>query len=426
MIASSIRMRTFFPAYCVIVTVLAGCTAVESVPPVIRRDSAGIGIVENAVPEWDSANGWRVEPEPFLDIGSRSDDPSQQLYLVGDVIGIGQDLAVLNGGTSQVLRFDLDGVLEARIGRSGMGPQEFTRLTAVYRCARDTLIANDYSRIMTLDAEGRFVRAEPVRPAEGESVVRVRGVSSDCSHFLVSPAVDSNPELGETGRRTVRFSWGSLDGTEREEIGTFPTRAVATRIVEDIPQPVSLPWGADGAWAVGRDRFYYGSTDVPEVSVYDRRTGLSAIVRWSAQSHPITSDDRRLYAARRDWLLEAFPPAAPVIAPLDEYDGVPDMMPVFRSMLVDDAGNLWLRAYPRFVAGRPDLFDRDVPMRYTPPASEEPESWTILDPDGRWLGQVPTPANLVVRSIWRDMVIGVWKDDLDVEHVRAYRLHRSR
>lgn len=381
--------------------------------------------MENLEPEWTSGRRWLVDPEPILDIGSSLQDPEQQLYLVGDVVGSGDDLLIVNGGTSQILRYDLAGNLKLRIGRRGSGPGEFSRLSGLYRCGGDTLVANDFSRMVTLSPAGGFLRTEPVRRAPGEGSIRVRGATADCSTFVLSPGVDVSPELGQVGRRSTRFTWGSLDGTERKDIGAFPTREVVTRIVEEMAQPVPLPWGADGAWAIGQGQFHIGSTDRAEIRVFAPSEGLVAIVRWAAKAQPITEQDRQLYQARREWLLEAFPPAAPVAAPLDEYPKIPDKMPLFRSLLLDDAKNLWIRQYPRFVAGRPDLFDRDVPMRYTPPSGLEAERWTVLDSGGRWLGEVETPLDLVVRSVYRNMVIGVWKDSLDVEHVRAYRLRKD-
>jgi hypothetical protein len=81
-----------------------------------------------------------------------------------------------------------------------------------------------------------------------------------------------------------------------------------------------------------------------------------------------------------------------------------------------------VRRYPDFIAGRPDLYDRDVPLRYSPPPGDVPEVYSVIDAAGRWLGEVDVPADFVVRGVYRNRVLGVWKDELDVEHVRVYRL----
>jgi hypothetical protein len=185
-----------------------------------------------------------------------------------------------------------------------------------------------------------------------------------------------------------------------------------------------LPWGADGVAAVANDRYYYGTSDVAEVRVYDRSGALTRIIRWPIEPQPISARIRSIYSAKRDWLLERFPQGAALMPRLEELQALPQRMPFFRAFLVDDESRLWVRKYPEFIAGRPDLFDRDVPLRYTPPPGDVPETYWVFDARGRWLGQVETPAELAVRSVEQDRVTGVWRDELDVEHVRVYRLNR--
>jgi hypothetical protein len=38
------------------------------------------------------------------------------------------------------------------------------------------------------------------------------------------------------------------------------------------------------------------------------------------------------------------------------------------------------------------------------------------------LGDVTTPADFRITQIGDDFMLGVWRDDLDVEHVRMYEL----
>ena len=44
----------------------------------------------------------------------------------------------------------------------------------------------------------------------------------------------------------------------------------------------------------------------------------------------------------------------------------------------------------------------------------------LKDPSGRWLGQVEMPLGLDVRAIQHRSVIGVQRDDLDVESIRFF------
>lgn len=49
----------------------------------------------------------------------------------------------------------------------------------------------------------------------------------------------------------------------------------------------------------------------------------------------------------------------------------------------------------------------------------------MFDPAGILLGTVKIPADIDVYSIQNDHVLGLWKDDLDVQHVRLYRLNKG-
>jgi hypothetical protein len=75
-------------------------------------------------------------------------------------------------------------------------------------------------------------------------------------------------------------------------------------------------------------------------------------------------------------------------------------------MYAADLGNIWLQEY-RIGSG-------------------EPYRWSVFDPNGQWLGIVQTPAQLTVNEIGKDYIIGVWRDDLDVQHVRIYSLVKPR
>jgi hypothetical protein len=56
---------------------------------------------------------------------------------------------------------------------------------------------------------------------------------------------------------------------------------------------------------------------------------------------------------------------------------------------------------------------------------DEPRKWEVFDPAGAWLGTLSTPARFSVLEIGRDYVLGVRRDDLDVEHVQVLRLRRG-
>jgi len=51
-----------------------------------------------------------------------------------------------------------------------------------------------------------------------------------------------------------------------------------------------------------------------------------------------------------------------------------------------------------------------------------PPVWDVLGADGAWLGSLETPPGLEVFSIAGDLLAGVTRDSLDVEHVDIHRI----
>jgi hypothetical protein len=176
------------------------------------------------------------------------------------------------------------------------------------------------------------------------------------------------------------------------------------------------PWSLFSVWAAAGRNVYLGLAEQPEIRLLGPNGRLLRIIRWQEEPAPITAADRRLYDERREEFLRDYPDYSPqVYAPLDEAP-LPDRKPFYSGLMVDDQANLWVQRYPSEIAGgRIDVW----------PKYEYPEEWMVLDAEGRWLGVVTTPAGHQVKGVERDQVITVWKDHLDVERVRFYRLNKS-
>jgi hypothetical protein len=84
---------------------------------------------------------------------------------------------------------------------------------------------------------------------------------------------------------------------------------------------------------------------------------------------------------------------------------LPERKPAYGRLIVDADDNLWVAEYERH---------RDAMNR-----------WNVFDPDGRWLGAVSTPAGLMIHEIGSDYLLGVRRDEFDVEYVQLYELRRG-
>ena len=79
-------------------------------------------------------------------------------------------------------------------------------------------------------------------------------------------------------------------------------------------------------------------------------------------------------------------------------------VPVASTLLIDTEGNMWIE-------------------RYRLPWEEDPV-WDVIDASGHWLGTVNTPRRFNLFDIGPDYVLGRHRDDLGVERIRLYTLHR--
>ncbi|MXY31934.1 MAG: hypothetical protein F4043_13480 [Gammaproteobacteria bacterium] len=85
----------------------------------------------------------------------------------------------------------------------------------------------------------------------------------------------------------------------------------------------------------------------------------------------------------------------------------PTTRPAYAEMRVDPSGAIWLELY----RGRSE--------------QDEPQQWLILAADGTWLGTIGMPDRFSVTDITMDAVLGVWRDEMDVEHPQVLRLRRG-
>jgi hypothetical protein len=93
-----------------------------------------------------------------------------------------------------------------------------------------------------------------------------------------------------------------------------------------------------------------------------------------------------------------------MLGPLLEALVFPETRAAFSDLRLDGAGSIWLRT-----------------GRHFPPFAPSNE-WTVLSDEGVLLGTLSLPERFEVLEFGGDYVLGVWKDEMDVEFVRLYSL----
>jgi len=396
--------RLVITAATAVTAVTGACRGAEAGPAAVERDSAGVRIVENPAALAERPL-WTVAAEPALEIGLLEGAEPYQLSQVQSARRLSDGrIVIANGGTHDLRFFDAAGTHLTSAGREGEGPGEFKGLGLVIVLPGDTLAAYDWNlrRVSFFDPGGGFVRSVGFDYPAGFPTPLGRfgdGAWLCTRAFTFSPGNDGS----EIVRDTVPFLVFDPSGTLRDSIGRFPGTEFYVRSSGHNAFASSLPFGRTTEAAVIGDRFYAGHTARYEIARYTPAGGTELILRLDRAPVAVTADDLARYKAER--LADADATFRQQTARNLEDMPYPATFPAFADLMVDPDGNLWALDFSR--------------------PGDERRRWVVFAADGRARGAVETPPGLRVLDIGRDYVLGVWQDDLDVEHVRRYELRRT-
>lgn len=393
-----------------VVVVLAACGSEPAEAPFTVRDSAGIAIVENRGPSWGEGEGWTVEPEPLLAVGTLDGPDETQFFQLSDV-GIRGDgtVLVLDQGDARVRAFSPDGTFLWGQGRQGEGPGEYGRPSTLLLLPGDSLLVYDGGnrRVTILTPEGELARTYRPEPPEG--------ASQNAPMALVEPGLllstagvtfSTGEETGTDGRverRPPRLLVSDLEGTAVRELGEYPGSEFWMVASDRFVSITNFPFGKGGEVDGAAGVVVSGATETAVWEFQDVQGTLVRSVRLAVTAPPVTPADwDRAVEARIPE--DAGPDVRSGILATFEAIPVPESQPVFSDLLLDDRGHLWVE-------------------RYSPPwAEDDPRSWWVFDPEGRLLGEVEIPAGLQVDRIRGDRVLGRWRDELEIQQVRVHRI----
>ena len=344
-------------------------------------------------PAWSETDRWTLSDEPEIEIGVEAGDQEYMLSGVRAAVQLADGRIVLASADSFQLRFyDASGRHLQSVGRQGQGPGEFEYLWKVVRCVEDEIWAQVLPYALDrFDLDGGYLGSiRPTLPTGGPPY----GV----------PACNRAGQLmvyGWEGRRDrdffrmrtsaalfsreleVEADFGEVPGSERWKSGPHP-------------------YGKQTALALSDDRAYIGTADEHEILEYTLGGTLVRRIRWQG-------DDLRLDSAEidrfKDWAPAAEGEERGVRGDDIKILEFPERMPAYTDILLDPAGNLWVRGF-------------------APPGVRR-ETWTVLSPDGVWLGSMSVNERFTVTEVGADYVLGVYRDELDTEFVRRYRLNRG-
>ncbi|MDE0358147.1 MAG: hypothetical protein OXN92_10530 [Gammaproteobacteria bacterium] len=395
--------------YCLTLLVLCGiaaCDAPDSAPPlIVQRDSAGIQIIEAMRPLWGDSTLWSLDPEPILDLAVSGSGPAHEFFRVR---GLKQrpdgSLVLANRASQEIRRYSPDGEFLGALGRPGGGPGEFSNLQRIELVA-DTVFALDYDgRAAVVGPDMELVRTFTL-PHNVDDIHSLGDGTMLGESTVLTGLEEVANQLIRPPTALVRFD---LDGAWIDSLGVRPGRESYMFSYEDNAGTGSALFAKEAQMAAQGSRVFYGSSDLMQVEELSLAGDIARILR--IPDYPLGLTDGQVAAERASRLDVDLPPGMtlpPWLRRTVEALPAPVTRPAYANMLVDPSGAVWLELY----RGGSE--------------QDRPQEWLILDADGTWLGTVEVPDRFGVTDITMDAVLGVWRDELNVEHPQVLRLRRD-
>ena len=369
-------------------------------------DSAGVEIITSTKPAWPGDGGWTLAASPSLVIGDTAGSPNEEFTHIRRVFTLpgGLIAAVNQSRPPQIRIFDAAGQWVRSVGDAGGGPGEFRFIWDAWLAPPDTLVTFDagLSRITVFGPDGDVRDMITFEQAGSAGLSAIPWDRFADGTFIMRRNRFVPEGTSGSGRSRAPVLRVNAHGQVVDTLGTFPDMDYIT-----MPSgaPNMLRYGGISVQTVIGDRYYRGMGDDFTIDEYDATGRHLRSLRRNFEPRPVTDDllDRiraleldtvaegRREFLERDWA------ERPHAATFRAYDA---------NWIADAAGNLW------------------VPAFVTP--FEDTTEWTVFDTDGRWLGTVAMPSAFRPEEIGTDYVLGVWKDEFDVETIRRYSLNGKR
>lgn len=364
-----------------------------------RRDSAGVVIVTSPPGTAERPSRWTVDTVPDLQLGVASGDPR---YEFSRITGVGAlpngEIIVVDGASAQLRFFDARGTFVRRAGGRGNGPGEFLQPRLVPAQRFDSILIADSrrGRLTTLRLDGSLVSTAPLTdrsPVIGQVAPGLIAVTSTISVFAT--------ESAEVRRSPYSVRILSIGGATRvDTLVTYTIVQIAARGPSGVNLAAGPPFAVFPRAAAGQGAVFTTDGMDPAIRRYDPSGRLTVIFHVGRTLPPVTREEvsDSLDAVLRGWT------DGPTIRRIAGEIPIARTRPAWDDLVIDAEGNVWA-AHARS--------DR-----------RQPRHWTVVSPDGVVFGTVSTPADVIIRYIGRDFVLGLWRDADAVEYVRRYRLQR--
>jgi hypothetical protein len=380
----TIPSRSLLP----LVLVASACRGAAP-PQATVVDSAGIWIVTNDLRDTGGLPEWSLEDRPFLVVGQKADDPHHELHRVGQAKRLPDGGVLITNAREEMRIYSPEGEHRITIGRRGRGPGEFEALWDAFPLAGDEVLAYD---VLGPGLElSRFKVSTGQLLEEWTLDARVSlpnglkflgsGVGVGITWSMPERPPAEGPFFVNAALARYDIRAGLLD-----TVTVMPGSGFA----RDAHGPQSVQFSPEALSTAAGDRIYGGWSGRYEIRVYDSTRSPVQVIRAEAVAEPVTDQMRK--AVGEVWLETRSPKV------------FSEVLPFFIRLLATPDNWLWVRRHP-------------------PPEARE-HRWDIFDPEGQLRSVLRVPAGYRLTEVGSDYVLGVWRNEDDVESVRGYRVGR--
>lgn len=376
---------------------LLGCRD-EPAPRVTVVDSAGVRVT---VSVHTSAAFAELDSVPMVSIGGPDVTGPGQFFRIQNIfVDKAQRIWVADGQTSELRIFHGNGTHWKTRGGRGEGPGEFLQIRLLGATRGDSVLIGDSGndRITVFDPEGEFVRTQRL-PSSERPAPRPFDVFPDGTLLGQLPRIvaAASLEAGQVLADSVELVRVGLDSMFVEPYGAASGPLWLWTGGNQIPLPFTVNASFDVVGSVvhlvsgphfrvrvfhgGRLRESYGvQRDVRAVGASDM-DGYRAFVE--------------------DYIPE---PMRPDYLSALRNELRPSLLPAYDRVLAAPDGHVWAQ-----------VFESDLGAAH---------DWDVFDARMRFVGQVHVAGGFYPVAITTDGAVGVQRDPMGVEYVRAYRLIR--
>ena len=313
----------------------------------------------------------------------------------------GGRIAIANQGTEELRIYGPDGEHVRTVGRKGGGPGEFEDMWGLVPMPGDSLGVFDWSakRLTLFDDAGAFGRM--VSPGRETGFVPMLVGALDDGSFLLRRGI--NPaSLAATGGGVSEDSlwllrFDSRSGALLDSLAPFPGQERYIWISEGFFGMRGIHYGRREHVNVSGDHVYIGDDRAGAIRVLGPEGALRRIIRLVHEPRPVS--DEALANLKAQNLDGVDPEELPEERRRNDEIPVAGSMPAFNGLFVDRDGRIWLEEED----GR---WDR-------------PDTWTVLDPEGRPLARIELPTRLMPLDARGDRLLAYEQDELEIEYGRA-------